>query len=70
MKGQIVINQELCKECDLCIISCKQGLIVKSTGYNSKGYVAAEFKDDKKKCNACRMCALVCPEVAIEVYGE
>jgi len=70
MKGQIVINEELCKECGLCIISCKHGLIVKNSEYNSKGYNPAVFRDENNRCTACRTCAVVCPEVAIEVYGE
>jgi len=70
VKGKIVINDELCKECGLCIISCKQGMIVKGNKYNLKGYFPARFDKSKGKCNACQTCALVCPEVAIEVYGE
>ena len=39
---------------------------------NKKGYLPARFKenclDGEKECNACKQCAMVCPEVAIEVY--
>ena len=70
MKGSININAEICKECGLCIIYCKQALIIKSDTYNAKGYFPARFEDGNGKCTACGTCALVCPELAIEVYGE
>ena len=70
MKGRIVIRAELCKECDMCMKCCKQGRIKKEKKYNAKGYLPAVFEDPEGKCTACRICALVCPEVAIEVYGE
>ena len=68
MKGRIEIEAELCKDCGLCIITCKHALIRKGTNYNVKSYLHVEFVDSDKKCNACTLCAIVCPEVAIEVY--
>jgi len=68
VKGHITINGELCKECGLCIMCCKHGVITKSDAYNAKGYFPALFVDPEEKCNACQTCALVCAEVAIEVY--
>lgn len=68
MKGKIEIDSERCKECGLCIITCRHNLICKSKNYNIKGYQPAEFSDPQKKCNGCALCAVVCPEVAIEVY--
>jgi len=68
VKGHIEIEAERCKECGLCIITCKHSLIRKGSSYNAKGYLPAEFEDSDHKCNACTLCAVVCPEVAIEVY--
>jgi len=42
---------------------------VLSEKLNAKGYVVAEFKNDKN-CTGCATCALVCPEAAIEVYRD
>jgi len=70
VEGHIVINGELCKECGLCIMCCKQGAIVKGESYNAKGYIPAKFDPSQGKCNACQTCAIVCPEVAIEVYRD
>lgn len=67
MKGKIVINQNICKGCELCINFCPKKLITLEDKLNAIGYTPALFKDDGE-CTACTSCALVCPEVAIEVY--
>ncbi len=36
---------------------------------NTSGYLPAALKDSDE-CTGCAVCALVCPEVAIEVYHE
>ncbi|MFB3925257.1 MAG: 4Fe-4S dicluster domain-containing protein [Syntrophales bacterium] len=69
MKGYIVINKELCKECLLCLNACSKKLISTSTDFNSKGYHPVSFEDNGQ-CNGCTVCGIVCPEVAIEVYRE
>jgi ferredoxin len=40
---------------------------------NQKGYYPASFtekqqKKELKKCTGCGLCAISCPEIAIEVY--
>jgi 2-oxoglutarate ferredoxin oxidoreductase subunit delta len=67
MKGKIVMDQELCKGCGLCIEFCPKKLIKLSDKLNAAGYSPASFtgSDD---CSGCCSCATVCPEVAIEVY--
>ena len=67
MKGKISIDRELCKGCALCIEFCPQKLITLSDKLNAAGYLPAEPKDSQD-CSGCTNCALVCPEVAIEVY--
>lgn len=69
MKGYIKINKEFCKECHLCIDACPKGCIITAKEYNSRGYhpVAAS---EEKECTGCALCAIMCPEVAIEVYRE
>jgi 2-oxoglutarate ferredoxin oxidoreductase subunit delta len=40
---------------------------------NQKGYYPAVFvekhlKKEGRKCTGCGLCAIICPEIAIEVY--
>ncbi len=67
MKARIVIDQELCKGCGLCSSFCPKNLIGLSDKLNAAGYLPASFKENTD-CTGCTSCALVCPEVAIEVY--
>ncbi|HOG17484.1 MAG: NADH dehydrogenase subunit I [Syntrophaceae bacterium PtaU1.Bin231] len=69
MKGRIEINRERCKECHLCIAACKQRCITPSPEYNTMGYRPVS-PGDSRDCTGCTLCAVVCPEVAIEVYRE
>jgi len=65
-RGEIVILEEICKGCGLCIGTCPRSVLVRGKHLNVKGFhpsVAA--KPDE--CVGCAMCAVVCPEVAIEV---
>ena len=67
MKGTIEISRELCKGGELCSSFCPKGIISVSDKLNANGYLPAVFKDNGE-CTGCAICALVCPEVAIEVY--
>ncbi len=71
--GYIEIDPELCKDCKLCISVCPHRLIQSSDRLNLKGYFPARFiesqlKREDRKCTGCSLCAVSCPEIAIEVY--
>jgi 2-oxoglutarate ferredoxin oxidoreductase subunit delta len=66
--NKIVIDTELCKGCKLCISACPFQLIEMTEEFNSKGLQYAEFKDENKKCTACKSCAVICPDIAITVH--
>jgi 2-oxoglutarate ferredoxin oxidoreductase subunit delta len=72
--GKIEIDRERCKGCQICIEFCPNHRIELEKALNKKGYSPAHFKEEveegEKACTACAQCALVCPEVAIEVYRE
>ena len=67
MKGFIRIDPERCKGCCWCIEHCPGQAITLSGRLNLKGYFVADF-EEKKGCTGCAVCAVMCPEVAIEVY--
>ncbi|OWK27375.1 MAG: hypothetical protein US76_04040 [Parcubacteria group bacterium GW2011_GWA2_38_13b] len=67
-KGRIAIDAEVCKGCDFCIAFCPKKLIKKGPHPNGCGFCPAVFSDTEEKCNACKICGIVCPDAAIEVF--
>ncbi|MFQ6058437.1 MAG: 4Fe-4S binding protein [Anaerolineae bacterium] len=67
-KGRIVINEEKCKGCALCVTACPLDLISISEQISLWGYHPAHFVDMDTRCTGCALCARMCPDVAITVY--
>jgi len=68
LKGTIKIFEDACKGCGLCIEACPLKLIRLSDRINAFGYKSIEHIDTEGKCTACKMCAIMCPDIAIEVF--
>jgi len=68
-KGLVLIDEELCKGCGLCVTVCtKKLLAISKEKINSKGYFPVVFCDEEEKCTACTLCAVMCPDLAITIY--
>jgi 2-oxoglutarate ferredoxin oxidoreductase subunit delta len=65
--NRVVIKTECCKGCELCIGACPRGVLEMSVEFNRSGYHYSIFKYHDK-CNSCTFCAIICPDVCIEVY--
>jgi 2-oxoglutarate ferredoxin oxidoreductase subunit delta len=66
LKGHVDIDKTRCKGCAFCIEFCPKDCIRLSDELNLKGYFVAAFEEGDG-CNGCGTCALMCPDVAIEV---
>ena len=66
---QVVVKQDFCKGCNLCIEYCKPRVLASSHSLNEMGYHYAE-PVNPEACTGCLSCALVCPDLVIEVYRE
>lgn len=67
-KGEIVIDEAICKGCNYCAEFCARGCIeVPGDKFTPRGYLLPAFAHPEK-CNACGICAWMCPRFAIEVY--
>lgn len=63
---RVVIEKEECKGCELCVDACPRGVLVMSDEFNSSGYHYSVARN-RDKCNSCTFCAVMCPDVCIEV---
>ena len=63
--AHIVIDENKCKSCYLCVDVCPNRLIKVCNKIGKMGEYIVEFKDENKKCTACAQCAMVCPDIAI-----
>ncbi len=66
--GEITINEQWCKGCNLCVVFCARKCI--SAGRkksNDQGYIVPDFTAPQN-CNACAVCSWMCPDFAITVY--
>jgi 2-oxoglutarate ferredoxin oxidoreductase subunit delta len=66
IKGDILIDIEKCKGCELCAVACPQESLQLSREINSKGYHYIVKIEDN--CTGCISCAMVCPDGVIKVY--
>ncbi len=67
-KGDVVINIEKCKGCEVCITACPNAVLGIAQEVNAKGYHYAVKINDG--CVGCANCAVVCPDAVITVYRE
>ncbi len=66
--GEIIVNIEQCKGCELCIDACPEETIALSETINKKGYRYAVTVN--QNCTGCANCATVCPDAVITVYRK
>jgi len=67
--SHIVIDEDRCKACYLCINECPKKLLKIGEELNNLGEKIVEFLDPDNSCLGCAMCAIRCPDLAItEVY--
>jgi 2-oxoglutarate ferredoxin oxidoreductase subunit delta len=70
MNGRITIAFGRCKACLLCVEVCNKNALRQGSELNEAGYVPVVF-DENAGCNGCALCAIRCPDAAIEVFrGE
>ena len=64
METRVIINEERCKSCNLCVEVCPKKVLRISDRLNPKGYRPVELFDNEA-CISCGFCYLICPDAAI-----
>jgi 2-oxoglutarate ferredoxin oxidoreductase subunit delta len=65
----LVIEEQRCKSCGLCVARCPKQTLEIGTRLNRQGYeVVEQVRPDA--CIYCDLCRLVCPDVAIGVVAD
>jgi 2-oxoglutarate ferredoxin oxidoreductase subunit delta len=62
-KPVVEVNRDFCKGCGICVAFCPKGVLALDD--HEKAVVKQQ-----EKCNACMLCELRCPDIAIEVRTE
>jgi 2-oxoglutarate ferredoxin oxidoreductase subunit delta len=62
----VVIDENKCKGCDLCVYYCPQETLALSKTIGARGYPVAIVVQDN--CTGCQECARVCPDICIDIY--
>ncbi len=64
-RATVTIDEDSCKQCDLCIPVCPVHVLHISERFNSKGLHPVELIGE---CVGCELCYLVCPDFVFEVF--
>jgi len=65
-KAEIVVDEDLCKACHICIDVCPKKVLAPSPKLNAKGlHIPIPVNIDA--CIKCKLCEYYCPDFAIAV---
>ena len=68
IKGAVVVNQERCKGCDLCVVACPSEVLeLHPRKVNNKGHHYVYMKNPDA-CIGCASCGVVCPDGCLTIY--
>jgi 2-oxoglutarate ferredoxin oxidoreductase subunit delta len=65
----IEVKDDWCKGCNICIDRCPVDALEESDKLNRRGVRPPKLKEENE-CNYCRLCELICPDLAITVIRD
>lgn len=67
VRGAVVVDNEVCKGCSLCVVACPTSTLALNRSVNSRGYHFS-YMENRDNCTGCTNCSAVCPDSCITVY--
>ena len=68
IRGAVIIDQQRCKGCDLCVVACPTNVLqLQPKEVNDRGYHFA-YTANPDACIGCASCAMACPDACFTVY--
>jgi 2-oxoglutarate ferredoxin oxidoreductase subunit delta len=61
---EIIIDEEYCKGCNICVELCPKDVFESSGKINTRGYYTPIISR-LEQCDGCKICDLVCPEMSV-----
>ena len=69
-KGLVILDENRCKGCGLCVVTCPTDVLTLADGrFNTLGYRPVEVAK-AEACTGCAVCAIICPDVVFTVYRK
>lgn len=65
---KVLVNDERCKQCGICVANCPKKAISFREEINLKGYQAVVVDDEL--CIGCGICYTMCPDWVFEILGD
>jgi 2-oxoglutarate ferredoxin oxidoreductase subunit delta len=69
-KGYVEIAIEVCKGCNLCVLSCPTDCLALNTSDTNIYGLHYSTLSKPEECIGCANCAVMCPDAAITVYRK
>ena len=66
---EIIIDDQFCKGCNLCLEVCPRKVFTKSSKRSRAGYSMPQAAEPEK-CSVCFLCEMTCPDLALTVIEE
>jgi 2-oxoglutarate ferredoxin oxidoreductase subunit delta len=67
VRGAVVVDNEGCKGCGLCVEACPEDVLRLNREVNSRGYHYS-YMENPEQCIGCSNCGVVCPDTCITIY--